>query len=203
MIGRPQQSEVGAYYFRYIDQVAGEDPLAVIESQLEESLALFSGISEERSLYRYAPEKWSIRQVLNHVNDVERAFAFRAHWFGRGFPAPLPSYDHNLAVANAEADKISWAAHLEEFRSVRLATISLLALHRARLGLYHPGARGAPRQNPARPLPVSARLGQHRPEGVTACTINGTVCHESRSEMSAGANYGKSGAVCCMAESLG
>ena len=127
MIGRPQQSEVGAYYFRYIDQVAGEDPLAVIESQLEESLALFSGISEERSLYRYAPEKWSIRLVLNHVNDVERAFAFRAHWFGRGFPAPLPSYDHNLAALRAEADRISWASHVEEFRSVRLATISLFA----------------------------------------------------------------------------
>jgi hypothetical protein len=83
MIGRPESSEAAPYYFGYINQVEGDDPLAAIETQLKESLAFFSGISEEKSLYRYAPEKWSIRQVLNHVTDTERAFAFRALWFGR------------------------------------------------------------------------------------------------------------------------
>ena len=86
----------------------------------------FADISEEKSLHRYAPEKWSIRQVLNHVSDIERAFAFRALCFARGFSAPLPSYDQDIAAAEAEADGVSWAAHVEEFRTVRLATISLL-----------------------------------------------------------------------------
>src|SRR6202023_3497262 len=125
MTGRPQSSEAAPYYFTYIDRVSGEDPVAALEGQLQESLSLFSEISEERSLYRYAPEKWSIRQVLNHITDTERAFAFRALWFARGFQAPLPSYDQNIAAAGAEADKVSWSAHVEEFRRVRLATISL------------------------------------------------------------------------------
>ena len=125
MTGRPESTEAAPYYFTYINQVAGEDPVRVIESQLPEAEAVLSGISEEKSLHRYAPEKWSIRQVLNHVTDTERAFAFRALWFARGFADPLPSYDQNVAVAGAEADIIPWAAHIEEFRNVRLATISL------------------------------------------------------------------------------
>jgi len=125
MIGRPESSEAGLYYFTYINQVAGDDPLAAIETQLDESLAFFSGISEQKSLYRYAPEKWSARQVLNHVTDTERAFAFRALWFGRGFDTPLPSYDQNVAASGADADKVSWAAHVDEFHHVRRSTISL------------------------------------------------------------------------------
>ena len=125
MIGRPQEVEAAPYYFTYINQVTGDDVVGIIESQLEESLAFFLGISEESSLYRYEPEKWSIRQVLNHVTDTERAFAFRALWFARGFDAPLPSYDQNVAASGAGADRILWASHVEEFRRVRLSTISL------------------------------------------------------------------------------
>jgi DinB family protein len=125
MVGRPQSHEAAPYYFRYIDLAPGEDPAALIESQLPQALALFSGISEEGSLHRYAPEKWSIRQVLNHITDTERAFAFRALWFARGFTTPLPGYDPNIAAAGAEADRVAWAAHIEEFRLVRQSTISL------------------------------------------------------------------------------
>lgn len=125
MIGRPQAHEAASYYFRYVELAPGDDPAALIESQLESALAFFADISEEKSLHRYAPEKWSIRQVLNHVSDTERAFAFRALWFARGFSAPLPSYDQDIAAAGAQADGVSWAAHVEEFRTVRLASISL------------------------------------------------------------------------------
>jgi hypothetical protein len=125
MIARPENTEVAPYYFTYINQVTGDDPIAAIENQLAESQALFARISEEKSLHRYAPDKWSIRQVLNHVADTERAFTFRALWFARGFDTPLPSYDQNIAALGADADRISWAAHVEEFRGVRLSTISL------------------------------------------------------------------------------
>jgi hypothetical protein len=126
MTGRPESTEAEAYYFTYIDQVSGDDVIPIIERQLDDSLALFDGISEELSQHRYAPDKWSIREVLNHITDTERAFAFRALWFARGFDAPLPGYDQNIAAAGAEADRISWASHVEEFRQVRLSTISLL-----------------------------------------------------------------------------
>jgi hypothetical protein len=124
MNGRPQLNEAAPYYFTYIDQVPGENALAVIESQLDECLQLLSTISEDKSLHRYAVEKWSIRQVVNHLSDTERAFAFRALWFARGFDAPLPSYDQSVAAAGARADAISWSAHVEEFKRIRLATIS-------------------------------------------------------------------------------
>ena len=125
MLGRPHPNEAAPYYFTYINQVYGDDGMRVMESQLEQSPAFFSSISEEKSLYRYAPGKWSIRQVLSHITDSERAFAFRALWFARGFETPLPSFDQEVAAAGAEADKISWAAHIEDFRGVRAASISL------------------------------------------------------------------------------
>jgi hypothetical protein len=125
MTGRPQEGDAAPYYSIYIDQVAGDDAVTVMESQLEESITLFAAISEEASLHRYAPDKWSIRQLLNHITDTERALAFRALWFARGFDTRLPGYDQNIAAAGAAADKIPWSAHVEEFRGVRQSTIAL------------------------------------------------------------------------------
>lgn len=123
--GRPQESEAAPYYFTYINQAPGDNVIATLERQLEESVKLLSQIGEEKSLYRYAPEKWSIRQVWNHVTDAERVFAFRALWFARGFDSPLPSFEQGIAVSAAQAEKISWSVHIEEFQRVRLASISL------------------------------------------------------------------------------
>ncbi len=125
MVGRPESTEAAPYYFAYIDKVPAGDIGGILETQLDEALALFSGISEERSLHRYAPEKWSIRQTLSHISDSERVFAFRAFWFARGFPSPLPDFDQTIAATGARADEIVWAIHVEEFRRVRLATLSL------------------------------------------------------------------------------
>jgi hypothetical protein len=125
MIGRPQQSEAAEYYWKYINCVVGDDPLAAMESQLDEVAAVLGAISEDRSLYSYAPGKWTIRQVLNHVTDTERAFAFRALWFARGFDVPLPSYDQEIAAIGADANSIPWSDHLAEFRDVRKASVAL------------------------------------------------------------------------------
>jgi hypothetical protein len=125
MIGRPETSEAAPYYFNYINQAAGDNPVRLIEAQLDQALPILRGITEEKSLYRYAPDKWTIRQTLNHVTDTERVFAVRALWFARGLDSPLPSYDQNIAAAGAAADGIPWAAHTEEFGHVRRASIAL------------------------------------------------------------------------------
>jgi hypothetical protein len=125
MIGRPEPSEAAPYYFAYINRVTGQDVIGTLTSQLDEMLALCAGISEHQSLHRYADNKWSIRQVLNHISDAERLFAFRALWFARGFETALPSFEQETAVRAADADGISWAAHVEEFRCVRMASLSL------------------------------------------------------------------------------
>ncbi|MFL6233272.1 MAG: DinB family protein [Thermoanaerobaculia bacterium] len=124
MKGRPEPQEAAPYYFRYIDQVQGDDVLGTLEAQLDETLAFLGGIPEERSRHRYAPDKWSLRQVLNHVTDAERVFVFRAFWFARGFAGPLPSFEQEISAGAARADEVSWARHVEEFRAVRLATLS-------------------------------------------------------------------------------
>ena len=120
----PDRTEAAEYYFTYIDQVAEGDICKTLESQSVETLALLHGIPEETSLRRYAPEKWSIRQVVSHLNDTERLFVFRALWFARGFDSPLPSFDQDIAVASATADERSWSSHVEEFGAVRAGSLA-------------------------------------------------------------------------------
>ena len=124
MVGRPEPDEAAPYYFRYIDRVGSGDIVRILQAQLEETSVLLLDISEEKSLHRYEPEKWSIRQVVNHVNDTERVFVSRALWFARGFESPLPSFDQGISAAAARADEVSWAGHVEEFRGIRLATVA-------------------------------------------------------------------------------
>jgi uncharacterized damage-inducible protein DinB len=124
MTARPQPDEVAPYFFTYIDQVVTDDPFKEIKNQLEDCRQFFSTISEEKSQFRYAPGKWSVREVLSHITDTERAFVFRALWFARGFDTPLPSYDQEISAAGANAESVSWSAHVEEFIKVRLATVS-------------------------------------------------------------------------------
>ena len=121
----PDRTEAAEYYFTYIDKVAPGDICGVLEGQLPETLAFLNGISEEQSLARYAPDKWSIRQVVSHINDTERLFVFRAFWFARGLPEPLPSFDQDVAIGHAAADERSLRSHIDEFRAVRGATLKL------------------------------------------------------------------------------
>jgi DinB superfamily len=125
MIGRPEPNESADYYHGYINRITSDDIVDVLKKQADETLGLLRGVSEEKSLHRYAPGKWSIRELLNHVNDAERVFLFRALWFARGYSDPLPSYEQDIAVAAAHADDYSWASHVEDFRSVRQSTLSL------------------------------------------------------------------------------
>jgi len=124
MLGRPQPNEAASYYSTYIDRVSSDDIVAVLATQLDEASAFLSEISEEKSLHRYAPDKWSMRELLGHVNDTERVFMFRAMWFARGFQDPLPSFDQEVGFVAAESDKTSWASHLDEFKAIRLATLA-------------------------------------------------------------------------------
>lgn len=124
MLGRPQPNEAASYYSAYIDRVPSDDVVDVLATQLEQTIDFLSEISEDQSLHRYAPDKWSMRELLGHVNDTERVFMFRALWFARGFAAPLPSFDQEIGFKAAESDKVSWARHVDEFRAIRSATLA-------------------------------------------------------------------------------
>jgi len=123
---QPQANEAASYYFRYIDLAHTDDIVSFLDEQMKQTLPFLESISEEQSTHRYAPDKWSIRELWNHVNDGERIFLGRALWFARGFTDPLPSFDQEIAVAGAKANETAWADLVEEFRIVRLGTLSLL-----------------------------------------------------------------------------
>ena len=118
------RTEAAEYYYTYIDQVPRDaDIRRTLEAQLPDTLRLLESISEEKSLYRYAPDKWSIREVVGHLNDTERLFVFRAMWFARGFDSPLPSFDQNVAIVGARSDDRLLRDLVQEFRTVRESTL--------------------------------------------------------------------------------
>jgi hypothetical protein len=123
MHSRPDRTEAAEYYFRYIDLVPDGDICTTLEAQHSETLELLSGIRPERVDYRYETGKWSIREVVNHLSDTERIFAFRAFWFARGFQAPLPSIDQEIAARHAAADAREWGGLVTEFGAIRTSTL--------------------------------------------------------------------------------
>lgn len=120
----PGRDEAAPYYFRYIDRIPACDIVERLDTQLGESLTVLCAIPEEKSVDRYAPDKWSMRQLLNHVNDTERVFLARAFWFARGNETPLPGFDQDTAAAHAGAHEIAWADHVADLRAVRGATVT-------------------------------------------------------------------------------
>ena len=120
----PDRTEAAEYYFTYINKVPSGDIVDILESQLPAAVELYGSFSEPQSLSRYASGKWSIREVVSHLNDTERLFVFRAMWFARGFDSPLPSFDQDTAITTANADARALSSHLEEFRTVRASTVT-------------------------------------------------------------------------------
>ena len=123
---RPEPNEAAQYYSRYIDLVPSENIIESLEQQLDDAQKFFSDITEEKSLHAYAPDKWTIRQVLNHVNDGERIFLWRLLWFARGFQDPLPSFDQDVCTETSGANNVAWRDQVEEFKNIRLSTLSLV-----------------------------------------------------------------------------
>jgi len=124
-IGPPDRSEAAEYYTKYIEQVPAGDIRQVLNAQLADLVSLYTSIPENKSTHRYAPDKWTIREVASHINDTERVFTFRAFWFGRGYDSPMPSFDQDVAIKVAGADARSWQSHIDEFRAIRSATLAL------------------------------------------------------------------------------
>src|SRR5438034_2506504 len=97
-IPRPEPSEYVLYYETYLSKVPKGDLLTLLEDQRRETQQLLSGLSEAKALHRYAPGKWSIKEVVGHLMDTERVFCYRALAFGRADANPLPGFDEKAWV---------------------------------------------------------------------------------------------------------
>ena len=120
---RPAPGDAAPYYFKYIELVPDGNILETLERQRETVAGVFERISDEKSLHRYDAGKWSIRDVLAHMNDTERLFAFRALWFARCHDSPLPSFDQDKCSESASADRRPWQEHVQGFGHLRASTV--------------------------------------------------------------------------------
>jgi hypothetical protein len=124
--GRPAETEYAPFYAGYVSLVPESDILPVLEQQVDEFRELASAVSPDRETFRYAPDKWSVREVFGHLTDGERVFGYRAFCISRGETAPLPSFDENTYVAQSGYGRVPLAELAHELVSVRRANLALL-----------------------------------------------------------------------------
>lgn len=122
---RPHDDEFAPFYAGYVARVPEGDVLALLSEQGDETQRRLGGLSTEQALHRYAPGKWSVKEVLGHLADTERIMAYRTLCIGRGDSTPLPGFDENLYVPAGHFDQRDLAHLLAELATVRAATMSL------------------------------------------------------------------------------
>ncbi|GAB2537660.1 DinB family protein [Rufibacter soli] len=127
IIPRPLPGDYAEYYTSYIQTIPEQaEVLDLLQKQQQEVNQLFGRVSANEADFSYEPGKWSIKQLLGHMNDTERIMAYRALCIARGEQAPLPGFDENDYVRNAYFEERTLAGLLAEHQAIRAATISLL-----------------------------------------------------------------------------
>ena len=122
---RPGPGEAAPYYDRYISLVPGSDILAALDEQRRHALLFLSGLTEAQGDLRYAPDKWSLKEVLGHLNDTERIMSYRALRIARGDKTPIEGYEQDDYVRNNPLSRRPLEDLIEDYIAVRRATISL------------------------------------------------------------------------------
>ncbi|OPH60748.1 squalene--hopene cyclase [Paenibacillus ferrarius] len=126
MLQRPDQEEYNSHFETYISQVPEGDYLSFLQNQLDAITALFAEMSEEKALLRYAPDKWSLKELLGHVTDTERIMSYRMLCIARGDTTSLPGFDQDIYIANTNFDELSIRDLFRDFQAVRQSTFTLL-----------------------------------------------------------------------------
>ena len=126
MVARPEPGEYAAYYEKYIALVPGNDILGALEAQRLQMTQLFAARSERDGNFRYAPDKWTVKEVLGHVSDTERIFAYRAMRIARADKTPIEGFEQDDYVRNGAFNERPLADLADEFAHVRSASIALL-----------------------------------------------------------------------------
>ena len=122
---RPAQGEFLPYYEKYIVLVPAGDVVSTLDTQMGDTQALLRGLPASTSTYRYAPDKWSVNEVIGHLIDSERIFSGRALRFARNDATPLPGFEQDDYVQNSNADAYPLAELASELDAVRRATVFL------------------------------------------------------------------------------
>ena len=124
-VARPLPGEYAPYYDRYISLVQGQDILGAFDEQRRQMLLLLSSRSEEDGNFRYAPDKWSLKEMLGHLNDTERILAYRALRIARNDQTPIEGFEQDDYVRNAPFARRPLEDLIEDYIAVRRSTVSL------------------------------------------------------------------------------
>ncbi|MEE8061392.1 MAG: DinB family protein [Gemmatimonadales bacterium] len=122
---RPDSTEYAPYYAGYVSLVPEGNVIDVLANQFDDTDRLLRPLSDDQAAFRYAPGKWSVKEIVAHLSDTERVFATRALHFARGYRASLPGYNQDDYVEQAASDNHPLQALLDEFQTVRRATVTL------------------------------------------------------------------------------
>ncbi|WP_028401254.1 DinB family protein [Ectobacillus panaciterrae] len=123
---RPEISEYAPYYSTYVNLVPDGDILHILNQQIKETIILLKDTSDAQGQFRYAPDKWSLKEVIGHIADTERIMGYRLLCIARGETVSLPGYDDKMYVLRASFDKQSMQDLLENLAVVRQSTLHLL-----------------------------------------------------------------------------
>lgn len=126
VITRPEAGEFAPYYATYINAVSGPNAWPMLKAQRESTSRFLAAVPESRAGFRYAEGKWSFREVIGHLSDAERIFAYRLLRFARADATPLSAFDENTYVPAGEFERRSLADVAAEFAAVRDATLALV-----------------------------------------------------------------------------
>jgi uncharacterized damage-inducible protein DinB len=125
-LSRPGTDESAPFYHGYIDKVPGEQIGEYLASQVRQIEGLLAPLDDAAARFRYAADKWSVKEVLGHLCDAERIFAYRLLRIARADTTPLPGFDEDAYVPPAEFDARPLTELVREFQAVRASTIALV-----------------------------------------------------------------------------
>lgn len=122
---RPSPADCPPYYFTYIDKVPTGDVIDLLRQGISETVGLLDSLPKESGSFRYAEGKWTICEVIGHMIDCERVFAYRGLRIGRGDATPMPGFEQDDYVAATDFSQRSISSLLNEFQVVRASTLYL------------------------------------------------------------------------------
>ncbi len=122
----PSSEEYAAFYQTYVGKVPEGDIVKLLEEGLDNGLAYWSGLTEEQAKYRYAENKWSLKEVLGHIADTEAIMSYRLLRIARGDAQPLPGFDQDLYMPASEFDAVPLPMLIDRYAVTRHSTLALL-----------------------------------------------------------------------------
>ncbi|HKJ45139.1 MAG TPA: DinB family protein [Balneolales bacterium] len=161
-LSRPSPEEYPDFYKEYVDQVIDKDILKFLEEQKDDIILFFNQIPDPRMDYRYSKEKWNIKEIISHIIDTERIFAYRALCIARGDTTSLPGFDQDSYVSHSNADNLLKGKLVREFETLRISNLKMFNNFNVMMWNRKGYANSLPISTRAIPFIIAGHLQHHK-----------------------------------------